>query len=74
MYTSILYPLQSEESEVLFERLVSSNSLEVGKLLHGAMLRKFPDIGRIEWHVSFDQLFQWKMWPNFIELMRKNIN
>ena len=53
---------------------MSSNSTRVGKLLHGAMLRIFPDIENIGWHVSFDQLFQWKMWPNLFELMRKDIS
>lgn len=64
--------MQSDEFEGLFEVLVSSNSHKVGGLLSGAVMRKYPDIAIGRWHISFDQLFQWRMWPNFIELIRKD--
>lgn len=63
--------MQSDEFQELFELLVSYNSQNVGELLSSALMRKYPDIASGAWHVSFDELFQWKMWPNYIELIRK---
>lgn len=62
--------MQNDEAEELFEKLVSYNSHEIGELLSDALLRKYPDIARGRWHISFEQLFQWKMWPKYIQLIR----
>ena len=51
---------------------MSSNSHKVGELLNGAILRKYPEIATGRQHISLEQLFQWRMWPNYIELIRKD--
>ena len=50
-----------------FERLAATKSAYVGKLLGDLMMKKYPNLD-IEIRITFDDVLQWSLWPNFIKL------
>ena len=70
LYT-IMQPAKSAEHD--FERLAAKESAHIGKLLGDLLKKKYPDLHPdIELvSISFDDLLQWRLWPNFIKLYGK---
>ena len=58
-----------------FEKLASTECARVGNLLGAMMKNQYPHLnpGLENVSVSFDELLQWNLWPNFIKLYGKNI-
>ena len=56
-----------------FERLVATESDFVGSLLGRVLKKKYPNLNvRFEnICISFDDLLDWPLWPNFIKLFGK---
>ena len=56
-----------------FETLATKESAHIGRLLGSLLKKKYPDLHPdIEQvTISFDDLLQWRLWPNFIKLYGK---
>jgi len=67
----IMQPAKYAEQD--FEKLATTESAHIGKLLGGLLKKKYPhlhpDIEQVT--ISFDDLLQWRLWPNFIKLYGK---
>ena len=59
-----------------FDKLVNTESTRVGKLL-GTLLKKRHPLLNPEtsnFSVSFNDLLEWNLWPNFIGIYGKTVN
>ena len=70
LYT-IMQPAKSAEHD--FERLAAKESPRIGKLLGDLLKKMYPDLhpDMEQVSISFDDLLQWRLWPNFIKLYGK---
>ena len=64
-----LFPQHAQYAEQDFERLAATKSIHVGRLLGTLWMKKYHSNVKIT--ISFDDMLQWSLWPNFIKLNGK---
>ena len=67
-----IFPQHAQHAEQDFERLAATKSMHVGRLLGTLWKKKYPNLRSNRNNtISFDDMLQWCLWPNFIKLYGK---